>query len=48
MKILKKALKSKFKNNKKLFVKARAYVLDSKGNKVYGKWSKVKKVKIKK
>lgn len=38
----------KLKNKKKLFVRARAYVLDANGKKVYGKWSKIKKVKIKK
>lgn len=38
-------LKSKkFKKYKKLYIKARAYKLDGK-KKVYGKWSKVKKVK---
>lgn len=36
----------KLKNKKKLFVKARAYVLDGK-KKVYGKWSNIKSVKIK-
>lgn len=38
----------KLKNKKKLYIKARAYVLNTKGKKVYGKWSKIKKVKIKK
>lgn len=37
----------KLKNKKKLFVRARAYVLDASGKKLYGKWSNVKKVKIK-
>lgn len=37
----------KLKNKSKLFVKVRAYVLDPDGKKLYGKWSKVKKVKIK-
>lgn len=37
----------KLKNKKKLFVRVRAYNLDGK-NKVYGNFSKVKKVKIKK
>lgn len=37
----------KLKNQKKLFVKVRAYALDGK-SKVYGKWSNVKSVKIKK
>ncbi|MFQ9516685.1 MAG: glycoside hydrolase family 16 protein [Eubacterium sp.] len=37
----------KLKNKKKLYARARAYNLDGK-TKVYGKWSKVKKVKIKK
>ncbi len=38
---------AKLKNKKKLFVKVRAYKLDA-GTKVFGKWSKAKKVKIKK
>lgn len=38
----------KLKNKKLLYVKARAYVLDAKGKKVYGKWSKAKKIKSKK
>ena len=38
----------KLKNKKTLYVKARAYKIDTKGNKVYGKWSKAKKIKIKK
>lgn len=33
---------------KTYYVRIRAYVKDSKGNKVYGKWSSIKKVKIKK
>ena len=37
----------KLKNKKQLFVRARAYVLDAKGKKYYGKWSKVKKIKVK-
>ncbi len=37
----------KLKNQSKLFIKARAYVLDANGKKVYGKWSGVKKVAIK-
>lgn len=42
-------LKSKkLKNKKHLFVKARAYALDRKGAKFYGKWSKIKNIKIKK
>jgi endoglucanase Acf2 len=53
--ILKKTVKKfkftfkskKIKNKKKLYIKARAYKFNSKGNKVYGKWSKVKKIKIK-
>lgn len=36
----------KLKNNKKLYVKARAYVLDANKKKLYGKWSNIKKVKI--
>ena len=40
-------LKSKkFANKKKLYIKVRAYAVDG-TNKIYGKWSKVKKVKIK-
>ena len=35
----------KLKGQKKLFIRARAYVLDANGKKVYGKWSNVKKVK---
>ena len=38
----------KLKKNKTYFVKVRAYTLDPNGNKVYGDWSKVKKVKIRK
>ena len=38
---------NKLKNKKALFVKARAYTLNGK-TKVYGKWSTVKKVEIKK
>lgn len=37
----------KIKNKGKLFVRARAYVLDNNGKKVYGIWSKVKQAKIK-
>lgn len=37
----------KLKNKKRLYIKARAYVFDGK-KKVYGKWSTVKQVKIKK
>lgn len=49
VKKLKVTIKSKkLKNKKKLFVRVRAYKLDANGKKVYGKWSKVKKVKIKK
>ncbi len=36
----------KLKNKKKVFIKARAYVLNAKNTKVYGAWSKVKKVKM--
>ncbi|MBE5957301.1 MAG: hypothetical protein E7254_00355 [Lachnospiraceae bacterium] len=35
----------KLKVTKKLYVRVRAYVLDAKGEKVYGAWSKVKKAK---
>ncbi len=38
----------KLKNKAKLFVRARAYKEDEYGIRVYGEWSKVKKVKIKK
>lgn len=38
----------KIKNKKKLYIKARAYILNANGKKNYGKWSKIKKVKIKK
>lgn len=49
VKKVKVTIKSKkLKNKKKLFVRARAYVLDGSQKKVYGKWSKTKKVKIKK
>lgn len=34
-------------NQEKLFVKVRAYNSDAKGTKIFGAWSKVKKVKIK-
>lgn len=37
----------KIKNRKKIFVKARAYIKNDTGNKIYSKWSKVKKVNIK-
>ena len=37
------------KKKKMYYVKIRAYVTSyARGNKVYGKWSKVKKIKIKK
>lgn len=36
----------KLKNKKNLFVKVRAYVLEANNKKLYGKWSKMKKVKI--
>ena len=39
---------SKLKKNKTYYVKVRAYKKDANGNKVYGKYSKVKKIKIKK
>lgn len=38
----------KLTRKKNYYVRVRAYKLDSAGNRVYGKWSKVKKVKIKK
>lgn len=51
-KIVKKSkltIKSKnLKNQKKLYIKVRAYVLGADGKKNYGKWSKIKRVKIKK
>jgi hypothetical protein len=40
-------ISKKLKNKKTLYVKVRAYKLNGK-KKIYGKWSKVKKVKIKK
>lgn len=39
---------SKLKANKKYYVRLRAYKLDSTDARVYGKWSKVKKIKINK
>ena len=46
---LKVTLKSKkLKKKKKLYVRARAYVLDANGIKVFGKWSAIKKGKTKK
>ena len=39
---------SKLKKNKKYYVRIRAYKLDSMGRKVYGKYSNVKKLTIKK
>ena len=43
VKKLKPSIKSKkLKNKKKLFVRVRAYAVDSNGKKIYGKWSKVK------
>ena len=41
------SIKSAVKNNKTYIVKVRAYILDSKGKKIYGKWSKSKKIKVK-
>ena len=38
----------KLKKNKTYFVKVRAYTFDPSGNKVYGDWSEVEKIKIKK
>ena len=38
---------SKLSKKKTYFVKVRAYTLDANGKKVYGDWSKTKKVKIK-
>lgn len=32
------------KKKKKYYIKVRAYVIDSTGSKVYGKWSSLKKV----
>lgn len=42
-----KVKSKKLKNKKKLFVKARAYVTTRAGIKVCGKWSKIKRVKVK-
>ena len=39
---------SKLKNKKTYYVRVRAYTKDSKGKIVYGKWSTVKKVQVKK
>ena len=39
---------TKLKKGKTYHVRVRAYKLDSKGKKVYGKWSNIKKVKIQK
>lgn len=41
------ALLGKFKSKKKYKAKVRAYQIDSQGNKIYGKWSKQMKIKIK-
>ncbi len=38
----------KVKNNKTYYVRVRAYKLDSASKRVYGKYSKMKKVKLKK
>lgn len=38
----------KLKNKKKLYVRVRAYKVDAYGNKIYGKWSGVKRIKVKK
>ncbi|MCI9003941.1 MAG: hypothetical protein HFH39_01590 [Lachnospiraceae bacterium] len=43
-----KATLSKLKKGKKYYIKVRAYKTDSKGSKVYGKYSKVKTVTIRK
>lgn len=42
------AVLKNLKKNKTYFVKVRAYKLDVNGKKVYGDWSKVKKIKIQK
>lgn len=51
VKILKKNkttyTKKKLKSKKKYYFRVRAYVKNSSGGKLYGKWSKVKKVKVK-
>ena len=39
---------NKLKKSKTYYVRVRAYNMDSNNNKVYGKWSAVKKIKIKK
>ncbi len=47
VKKVKITLKSnKLKNKKKLYLKVRAYTLDENRTKVYGSWSKIKKVKV--
>ena len=43
-----KATLKKLKTGKTYYVKARAYKVDSAGNRIYGKYSAVKKVVIKK
>ena len=39
---------TKLKKKKTYYIRVRAYTFDSKGNVIYGDWSKVKKLKIKK
>ena len=39
---------SKLKKKKTYYVRVRAYKIDSAGKKIYGKWSTIKKIKIKK
>ena len=39
---------SKLQKGKKYYVQVRAYKSDSTGNKVYGRWSKIKSITIKK
>lgn len=43
-----KGKKATFKKGKTYYVRVRAYAKDSSGDKVYGKWSAIKSVKIKK
>ena len=37
---------TKLKKGKTYYIKVRAYKMDSQGNKVYGSYSKIKKIKI--
>ncbi len=43
-----KIVLKKMKKGKTYFIKVRAYNKDANGKKVYGKWSKVKRIKVRK